>query len=173
MLDHSKDKTVCQESVFSRIYNDYSKDLHDYLYYKYGNQFNINDKIQEAFIKLWDNCKNVTIDKAKGFLFLVAKNMVLNEIKHQKIVLKYQQTKPTTHTNENPEFLLEKEQFFQKYQRALAKLTEEQRIAFLLNKTEGKKHKEIAEILNITKKVAEYRIYSAFKIIKAEIKELK
>ena len=165
--------SVCEEKVYATVYNDYSQDLHNYLYYKYGNQFNINDKVQEAFIKLWDKCKEVTLEKAKGFVFMVAKNLVLNEIKHQKVVLKHQQVKPKDYTNENPEFLLEKEEFFQKYQRALAKLSEEQRVAFLLNKVEGKKHQEIAEMLDITKKVAEYRIYSAFKIIKSEIKELK
>lgn len=164
---------VCEEKVFSSIYNEYSKDLHDYLYYKYGDNYNPNDKVQEAFIKLWKNCKDVSFEKAKGYVFMIAKNLMLNEIKHQKVVLKHQQTKPKNYTNENPEFLLEKEQFYQKYQRALSKLTEDQRTAFLLNKVEGKKHQEIADMLNITKKVAEYRIYSAFKIIKAEIKELK
>jgi len=165
--------SVCNEKVFSTIYDEYAKDLHDYLYYKYGNQIDINDKVQEAFIKLWEKCKEVIPEKAKGFLFMVAKNMVLNEIKHQKIVLKYQKLKPKDYTNETPEFLMEKEQFLQKFQRALSKLTEEQRIVFLLNKVEGKKHQEIADMLNITKKVVEYRIYTAFKIIKSEIKEFK
>ena len=163
--------SVCEEKVFSTIYTDFSKDLHDYLYYKYGEQFSPSDKVQEAFIKLWDNCKKVTFKDAKGFLFTVARNMVLNDIKHQKIVLKHQKIKPKDYTNETPEFLLEKEQFLQKYQRALAKLSEEQRVVFLLNKVEGKKHREIAEMLNITKKVVEYRIYTAFSIIKKHIKE--
>ena len=166
-------ENVCEEKVFATIYKDYSKDLHDYLYYRYGEQFDPSDKVQEAFIKLWNNCKEVTFEKAKGYLFMVAKNMTLNEIKHQKVVLKFREAKPKNYTNENPEYILEKEQFYQKYQHALTKLTEEQRIVFLLNKTEGKKHQEIAEMLNITKKVVEYRIYTAFKIIKAEIKELK
>lgn len=162
---------VCDEKIFSSIYNDYSKDLHDYLYYKYGNQFDVNDKVQEAFLKLWENCKKVVLKDAKGFVFMVAKNMMLNEFKHQKIVLKYQDVKPKNFTNETPEFILEKEQYLQKYQRALSTLTEEQRVVFLLNKVEGKKHKEIAEILNITKKVVEYRIYTAFSKIKIELKK--
>ncbi len=166
MLDN-----VCDEKIFSRIYNDYSKDLHDYLYYKYGNQFDINDKVQEAFLKLWENCKKVAFNDAKGFVFMVAKNMMLNEFKHQKIVLKYKEIRPKDFTNETPEFILEKEQFLQKYERALSTLTEEQRVVFLLNKVEGKKHKEIAEILNITKKVVEYRIYTAFSKIKDELKK--
>ena len=131
--------SVCEEKIFSSIYNDYAEDLHNYLYYRYGDQFDVNDKVQEAFIKL----------------------------------LKHQQIKPKDYTSESPEHILEQDQFYQKYQNALSKLTEEQRTAFLLNKVEGKKHIEIAEMLGITKKVVEYRIYSAFKIIKEHIKEFK
>ena len=166
-------KNVCEEKVFTTIYEEYSKELHDYLYYKYGTNHDPNDIIQEAFAKLWQKCIDVTYEKAKGFVFMVAKNLMLNEIKHKKVVLKYTEVKPKHYTNESPEFLMEKQQFFKKYQNALAKLTEEQRVAFLLNKVEGKKHQEIADLLNITKKVVEYRIYSAFKIIKEEIKEIK
>lgn len=166
-------ETVCNEKVFSTIYKRFSKDVHDYLYYKFGNQININDISQDVFIKLWDNCKSVSIDKARAFLFRVAKNMTLNELKHQKVILSYEAFAPKNYTNETPEFLLEEEQFLIKYQTALSLLTEEQRIAFSLSKIEGKKHKEIAEMLGITQKVVEYRIYSAFEIIKSQIKEIK
>lgn len=166
-------ENICQEQVFERIYNKYSKDLHDFLYYKYGEQYNPNDKTQDAFIKLWDNCKSVTLSKAKSFLFTIANNMVLNDIKHQKVVLKYQKEIPKSYTNETPEFILEKEQFLQRYQKVLESLSEEQRVAFLLNKVEGKKHSDIAELLGITQKVVEYRIYSAFNILKKELEGFK
>jgi len=166
-------KNVCEEKVFTTIYKEYAKELHDFLYYKYGMENDPNDTVQEAFSKLWIKCKDVAYEKAKGFVFMVARNLMLNRISHQKVVLKYVEVKPKNYTNESPEFLMEKEQFFVKYQNALSKLTEEQRVAFLLNKAEGKKHQVIADMLNITKKVAEYRIYSAFKIIKKEIEEIK
>ena len=166
-------ETVCDEKVFSTIYRRFSKDVHDYLYYKFGNQININDISQDVFIKLWDNCKLVSIDKARAFLFRVAKNMTLNELKHQKVILNYKAVAPKNYTIETPEFLFEEKQFLIKYQKALSKLTEEQRIVFSLGKIEGKKHKEIAEMLEITQKVVEYRIYTAFEIIKGEIKEIK
>ena len=166
-------QNVCEEKVFSKIYKEYAEDLHYYLYYKYGADHDPNDTVQDAFSKLWQKCKEVVFEKAKGFVFMVAKNMMLNKIKHQKVVLKYLEVPPKDYTNESPEFLMEERQFYSKYQKALAKLTEEQRAAFLLNKVEGKKQQEVADMLNITKKVAEYRIYSAFKIIKEEIKEIK
>jgi len=165
-------ETVCEDKVFSTIYRNYSKDVHNYLYYKFGNQIDISDIIQNIFIKLWDNCKKVSPDKARAFLFTIAKNLVLNEIKHQKIILGYQKISPKNYTNETPEFLLEEKQFLVKYQAALGKLSEEQRVVFSLSKIEGKKLTEKAEMLNLKKKVVEYRLYTAFKIIKDEIKEL-
>ena len=160
---------ICNDAVFERIYNTYSKDLNDFLFYKYGAELNPSDKAQDAFIKLWDNCKKVTFSKAKSFLFTVANNLMLNEIKHQKVVLKYQKLQTNTSSNETPEFILEQEQYLERYKKVLESLKEEQRVAFLLNKVEGKKHSEIAEILGVTQKVVEYRIYSAFKILKTEL----
>ncbi|MDT0558166.1 sigma-70 family RNA polymerase sigma factor [Ichthyenterobacterium sp. W332] len=168
-LHHS----VCEKRIFERIYNKYAKDLHDFLYYKFGAQYSPNDKAQDAFVKLWNNCKKVSVSKAKSFLFTVANNMVLNDIKHQKVVLNYEKRDHKGHTNETPEFLLEQDEFLQRYQRVLSSLTEEQRVAFLLSKAEGKTHAQIAEELGVTKKVVEYRIYSAFKILKDQLEGFK
>lgn len=165
--------TICEEKVFEHVYNTYATDLHDFLYYKYGAQFNPKDKTQDAFVKLWKNCKKVSLHKAKSFLFTVANNMALNAIKHDKVVLKYSQDKPKDYTNETPEFILEQEQFLEHYKTVLEKLSENQRVAFMLNKVEGKKHKDIAELLGVTQKVVEYRVYSAFKILKTELEGFK
>lgn len=170
MSEQELHKDICKESVFSSLYTKYSKDLHDFLYYKFGEQFNPNDKAQDAFVKLWENCKKITPSKARSFLFTVANNMVLNDIKHQKVVLKYKNEGQKSYTHETPEFLMEKEQYLQAYQKALGKLSEDQRVAFTMSKIEGKKHQEIADMLGVTKKVVEYRIYSAFNVLKEEIK---
>jgi RNA polymerase sigma factor (sigma-70 family) len=142
----SLNTNVCEEQLYSKIFTTLSNDLFNFLRYKYGERLSPRDKVQEAFITLWNNCKKVPPEKAKSFLFTTANNLMLNEVKHQKVVLRHQQIKPKGYTNENPEFLMEESQFMDKYQAALAKLTEAQRVAFLLNKAEGKRHKEIAEI---------------------------
>ena len=142
------------------------------MYYKFGDHLNPKDKVQEAFIKVWENCKNITPEKAKNYLFTVGNNLMLNEVKHQKVVLKFQQEKPKSHTNENPEFLMEEHEYSQKLQKAIASLTEAQRVAFLLNRIEGKKHKEIALLLDISTKAVEKRIYGALKKLKEQIHEL-
>ncbi len=161
--------TICDEKFFSAIFMKYSKSLHDFLYYKYGARFHPEDKVQESFIKLWDKCKDVPIDKARSFLFTVANNSVLNDIKHEKVVLNFKNKNFKDYTNENPEFLMEESEYMQKYQAALENLTNGQREAFLLNRIEGKKHKEIAELLGISSKAVEKRIYSALKRLRKDI----
>lgn len=162
-------KEVCEEHIYSSLYEKLAQGLHDFLYYKYGQGLNPNDKVQEAFIKLWENCRKVSSAKAKSYLYTVANNLMLNEIKHQKVVLKYQNQKPRSYTKESPEFLMEQDEYYKKYQEVLSRLNEEQRTAFMLNKVEGKKHEEIAQILGVTRKVVEYRIYSAFKVLRDEL----
>ena len=160
---------ICDEVLFSKVFQKYSEDLHNFLYYKFGENLNPSDKVQEAFIKLWQNCKKVSPDKAKSYLYTVANNLMLNEAAHQKVVLKYQKLKPKEHTIESPEFIMQENEYMEKLQLAISNLTEAERVAFLLNRTEGKKHKEIAEMLGIGTKAVEKRIYSALKKLRKEI----
>lgn len=162
-------ENICDERLFSSLFMKYSKSLHDFLYYKYGERIHPEDKVQEAFIKLWGKCKDIPVDKAKSFLFTVAINSVLNDIKHEKVVLNYQKNSFKDYTHESPEFLMEEKEYMQKYQTALVNLTDGQREAFLLNRIEGKKHKEIAELLEISVKAVEKRIYGALKSLRKEI----
>lgn len=163
---------ICEERLFSSIFNKYSKNLHDFLYYKYGELLNPKDKVQEAFVKLWENCGKVTADKAKSFVFTTANNLMLNEVAHQKVRLKYAQTKPKHYTNENPEFIMRENEYMQKLQTALSNLTEPQREAFMMNRVEGKKFKEIANLLDISTKAVEKRIYGALDKLRKDIEGL-
>ncbi len=160
---------VCEEKLFAELFKKHAQELHNFIYYKYGEHISPRDKVQEAFIKLWDNCKKVPLQKAKSFLFTIANNLSLNQLKHDKVKLKFQQEDHKSYTHQSPEFILEEKEYLQKYQKALANLTEPQRVAFLLNRVEGKKHKEIAELLGISRKAVEKRIYGALEKLRKEI----
>ncbi|MBT8376978.1 MAG: sigma-70 family RNA polymerase sigma factor [Winogradskyella sp.] len=163
---------ICAEHVFAALFKKHSKHLHDFLYYKFGEEYDPKDKVQEAFIKLWENCANIPPDKAKSFLFTSANNLMLNATAHKKVVLKFKKTPQKSHTDISPEYVLEEKQYNEKLQRAIANLTEAQRVAFLMNRVEGKRFKEIAELLDISVKAVEKRIYGALNKLREEIKEL-
>lgn len=161
--------TVCNERMFQKIFEANSRDLHRFLYYKYGQDNNPQDLVQEAFIKLWNNCMNVLPEKARAFLFTVANNQMLNELAKKKTALAYSQQKAKDYTHESPEFILEGNEYMSRLQRALEDLPPEQRTAFLLNRIEGKKHQEIAEMMGISRKAVEKRIYAALSMLREKI----
>ncbi len=162
--------TICEENLYNKVFFDNAKNVHSFLSYKFGKSYAIEDKIQEAFIKLWENCKKIPPEKAKSYLYKVASNLILNEINHQKVKQKYNSLKRESKDIESPEFIFETNEFSQKLQNSISNLTEAQRVAFLLNRIDGKKHKEIAEILDISTKAVEKRIYGAIKSIKKNYK---
>jgi len=165
---------ICEELTFAAFFRTNAKALRNYLYYKFGNEEQAEDVTQEAFIKLWENCANVPPEKAKSFLYTVANNTTLNHIAHQKVVLEYAKKAPGRHTdNEAPDYIMEEEQFKVKLQKAIDKLSEAQRTAFLLNRIDGKKYHEIADMLGISVKAVEKRIHGALLELRKEIENFR
>lgn len=169
MTNQSLSET-CDEIVFSNFFKNHAKPLRNFIYYKFGNKDQAEDLVQEAFIKLWQNCAAVPIEKAKSYIYTIANNSSLNEIAHQKVVLQYEKNfSGSDRTNENPEFLLEEQQFKTKLLNAIEKLNETQRVAFLMHRIDGKKYSEIATELNIGIKAVEKRIHLALITLRKEI----
>ena len=116
---------VCEDQVYSSVFRANSKTLFNFIYYKFGNEEKAHDAVQEAFVKLWENCGKVSPEKAKSYLYTVANNTDLNVIKAEKVRLKY--AEPTLErSNESPEFLLEEKEYKEKLDNALNHLPENQ-----------------------------------------------
>lgn len=161
---------VCEERLFSRIFTQQARSLRNYLVYKFGDSEKANDLTQDAFAKLWENCADVSEEKAKSYLYTVANNAALNKIAHKKVVLAYAQNSTVRSvTTESPEFVYEEEEFRMRLQHAIGNLSEAQRTAFLMNRIDGKKYHEIAAILEISVKAVEKRISGALVSLRREI----
>lgn len=161
--------SVCKPQVYESLYNKHAKDLRNYLFYKFGNLESAEDIVQESFIKLWQKCADVVLEKAKSFLYTIATNMFLNEKSHDKVVLKYQQI-PQDDTNvESPEFLMLEKEYMDKLQKVLADLPDGQREVFLLNRIDKKTYTEIADLLNLSVKAVEKRMHNALIYVREKI----
>ncbi len=161
-------ENVCEEHVFNSIFKSNSKTIFNYIYYKFGNEEKAHDAVQEAFVKLWENCSKVTPDKAKSFVYKVANNLSLNMIKAEKVRLNYAKS-ANEGSSESPEFIMEEKEFKQKLDDALDALPENQRTTFLLNRIDGKKYAEIAEMEGVSVKAIEKRMHLALKSLREKI----
>lgn len=161
VIDENSDN-VCEEPTFQKVFVEHSEGLRNFLYYRCGNLSQAEDWVQESFVRLWNNCAKVPLQKAKGFLFTVGNNLFLNETKHQKVVLQFQQTQTASDRETvDPQLLLEGKEIRERLEAAIGQLTEGQRTVFLLNRTENKTYKEIAELLGISVKAVEKRMHKA------------
>ncbi|MEM9931162.1 MAG: sigma-70 family RNA polymerase sigma factor, partial [Bacteroidota bacterium] len=153
---------ICEESVYDAVFLRVAPLLHSFLYYRTGDAAAAEDLMQDAFLKLWQNCAKVTPDKAKPYVFRIAENLFFNQREHAKVVLKFEasRTISSVHT-ETPQDLLEGQEFKDKLEQALAALPDGAREVFLLNRIEGLKYREIAELLGISQKAVEKRMHRA------------
>ncbi len=168
----NKEESSCKEEVFNSLYRELSPALRNFIFFKSGDNDQSFDIVQEAFIKLWNNCGKVPPSKAKSFLYTVSNNLFLNTVSHRKVVLKFRKDKKQELNEQSPQFLLEEKEFGERLSDAISELTEMQRTAFLLNRVEGKKYKEIAEILGISEKAAGKRIHDALAALRTKIEKI-
>jgi len=169
-MPNKNESNTCDELIFSSFFKSQIKSLRNFLFYKFGNMQQAEDLAQEAFVKLWQNCSAVPLEKPKSYIYTIANNSSLNQIAHQKVVLRYEKNfTGLDKTNENPEYILEEKQFQTKLLKAIEKLNEKQRTAFLMHRIDGKKYSEIALDLNISVKAVEKRIHLALLSLRKEI----
>lgn len=165
---------LCKEKNFSDFFKKQARPLRNFLIYKFGNEQQAEDITQEAFIKLWKNCVDVPLEKAKSYLYTIASNASLNTIAHEKVKLNYKKGHfHNDRSDENPEFLLEEAQFREKLLQAIANLNETQRVAFLMHRIDGKKYAEIADELDISVKAVEKRIHLALSELRKEFEHFR
>ena len=168
-----KDNNVCQEQQFNRVFADNSEDLFKFLYYKYQDEDNARDMVQEVFGKLWENCKKVSVQKARGFLFVSANNMMKNLLSRNFTAQKHQPYLKSEETSaENPHFLMELSEFEVKLNSALNDLPVDQRVTLLMKRIEGKKQKEIAQLLGISEKAVEKRLFKAITYLREKLGDI-
>jgi RNA polymerase sigma-70 factor (ECF subfamily) len=165
--------SVCEERVYAKVFRDYSKVVRNFILFKCGNAAQADDLTQDAFVKLWNNCAKVPLEKVKSYLFTIVKNDFFNQVEHQKVVLKYQKTKKSNVNKETPEFVMREKEFLQELNDAINSLSDKQKEVFLLNRIEKKKYKEIAEMLGISQKAVEKRMHQAMLHLRSKIKNYK
>lgn len=160
-MEKNKQVSICNDAQFDRIYQDQVADLYRFIYYKCGSKAQAEDIVQEAFLKLWENCAKITLEKAGGFLYTASKNIFINKINRDKVVMRFESQISQKTEQESPDFLLQEKEFEHRLHQAIGQLPENQRIVFLMNRIDKLKYREIAEKLQISQKAVEKRMHLA------------
>ncbi len=164
--------SICNEQTFDRFFKSHAKLLRNHIYYKFGDLQQAEDIVQDAFIKLWNNCSKVTLDKAKSYLYTIATNLGISITRHQKVRFKYQDyitQRKNDVNNESPEFIILEKEYMERLKNAIAELPERQREVFLLSRIDKKTYKEIAELSGVSVKAIEKLMHKALLALRKKI----
>lgn len=133
--------------------------------------------VSETFAALWENKEKYALDPGvSSLLYKMVQNRCLNHIKHQKIESEYVQyllkKNLLTETSSFEEEKLIAKEFELHIRDAINNLPHRCRQVFKLSRFEHKRNREIADILNISKKTVERQMSIALQKLRLRLQHL-
>lgn len=177
-------KTLELELVLSKLADGDKaaiEELYNYYYprlYNFSRTFlklkeGIDDILQEVFIKIWQNRKNIkTPDTFNSYIFIITRNLLLNELRSRLNNKKMKDKVGKLAISVEYSFIEQSEfhDLKEKIDIAISQLPLRQKEIFILSRVDGLSHKEIAEKLAIQSKTVEYHIARSIVFLKENLK---
>lgn len=160
---------------FERLFNRYYEPLCQHANIILKDMDTAEDLVQEFFYNFWKNRKSLGIKiSLNAYLNQSIRNNSLHYLQHlsvrktyeQNIISEYQQTMPVE-KQENVEI----KELNTLINRTLQQMPERCSVIFKMNRFEGKKYREIAEILSISVKTVEADMGKALQLFRKTLKE--
>lgn len=135
----------------------------------------IEDVVQETYLRAYSAERDKEIEQPKSFLFRIAKNLALNELNRKArqitdCVADFD-LPLVVDAGETLEDELEARQHLGLYCEAVAALPEQRRRVFLLRKVHGLSHKEIAQRTNLSVSSVEKHLLKGTLACRAYVRE--
>ena len=159
------------ESEFKQLFDNHFDAVRNYIWYRSGNSELASDVAQETFLKLWEKRPYADCSKLKGLLFKIAGNIFVTAYRKQMTELKFRTNFTQSTESITPEEKLYHSELKKRYEAALNKMPENQRVVFLMNRIDKMKYREISEAMGIGVKAVEKRMSLALKLLKQEIQD--
>lgn len=172
--------TSTQKQQFETIYTLHYHKVR-YFAYNYLRDHEVaTDIAQDVFETLWDTCDKVNLDiDIVPYLITLAKNKCMNILKRREVQRRYDRLSNMAEIDslngatlqELTASKLYSNEIERLYVISLGQMSDKTKETFLLNKEKGLKYREIAIEQNISMKLVEYRIMSALRIIRKNLKD--
>lgn len=171
LLQNVKDS---DKSAFKQLFHQYHATLFRFIVYRVHDEDLAEDIVQDTFLRVWNN--RSTLDPKKSFFSLIAKigtNLCYDHFRYQEVRIRHKDTvpKPEQSHYDDPQ----KSQGLTELQDQINRivndhLPEKCREIFVLSRMEGLANKEIAAILDLSRRTVENQLYRALKILKKHLK---
>jgi RNA polymerase sigma-70 factor (family 1) len=151
---------------FKSLFEEHYRPMKSFLYYKLADMDLAEDITQEVFIRAWDKRDAIVFETAKSYLYKIANNLAINHFNSAKNRFELKLKDHDRTISESPHYVMEKDEFAARLNRALENLPESQRVVFLMNRIDDLTYREIAERLDIGVKAVEKRMHGALESLR-------
>lgn len=163
------------EKAFSMVFGVY----HRYLYvlacrYLMSENY-AEDAVQYSFMRLWEERESFDYTKGiKNLLFTILKNYVLNEIRHNNLVLQKNYELAQFNEEMETDFLHDLEDADFKYHlyKLIDQLSPQKREVCLLKIQQGMSNQEVAETMNISIPTVKSHYTQVIKLLRTQIDKI-
>ena len=141
---------------FAELYNAYGRDVYRFALYLSGDAAVAQDITSGVFLRVWMSSEPVRVSSVKSWLFVIARNLYLHELRH------IQRKQPLHNAMASPHSLeasIEGKEELARLTRAIAELPEVDRSALLLRALEGLPYEEIGAILRISVAAVKVKVH--------------
>ena len=150
--------------AFAQLYTTHLDNLYRYIFLFTKNKQEAEEILQEIFIKIWEGREKLAeVDSFQHYLFRMAKNKVLDNVRHlqvrQRVLSEIKRTKDIAETTTGDQCAYR--EYYQVVQQAIEKLPPKRKLIFRLNIENGLSTEEIALQLHISKSVVQKQTYKA------------
>ena len=130
------------------------------------------DIVQEVFFRLWDKRKQITVtSSAQNYLLTSVRNLCLNYLRRQEVQQPFEESLFDQPDDEEGDRLIQLRELEEQLAQALAQLPPEHRLAFELNRMEGKSLEEVAQRMGVSTRTVERYRDKAIALLQTELKE--
>ncbi|MDD4143494.1 MAG: RNA polymerase sigma-70 factor [Prolixibacteraceae bacterium] len=163
---------------FGDLYKLYHPRLKNYANQLLANEDEADDLVQEVFVVLWKNRSQLDINNnLSSYIFAILKNKCLNYLKHRVVEGKYLIESAGFESEElyhisfsgDTEFIPMEDALIQEMEKIILLMPEKCGVAFRLKWFEGKKIREIAEIMNISTTMVDKYLARGLKIARRHL----
>jgi RNA polymerase sigma-70 factor (ECF subfamily) len=150
------------QTALKAFYSKHYLSVLQFLHYRCQHREFAEDLAQDAFCKLWENRDKIDPSRSlKSYLYQIANHLFIDAVRRKKIERRVSEIKPEISSPDMETNLT--------VRMAIQRLPDQLKTVFVMSRLEGFRMKELAEILGISAKTAEHRIYKALKLLKKEL----
>lgn len=156
-------------SKFKELFHALFRPIRNFIYFRCGDPDMAEDLAQDVFAKLWETRARIDGRTVKAYLYTIALNMTINQLKRKQLHFRFLKNKGDDRDFDTPEKLTEMDQYSERLQQVISSLPEGGREVFLMNRLEDLTYNEIAGRLNLSVKAVEKRMSKVLKILREQL----